>query len=51
MQPTGSVELNVKTADLDGSAWTGMSTADFTDVDAVALAADAAARLDWGAGA
>ena len=41
MQPTGSIELNVKTPDLDGSAWTGRSTADFTDVDVVALAADA----------
>ena len=37
VQPTGSIELNVKTPDLDGSAWTGMSTVDFTDVDVVAL--------------
>jgi predicted Zn-dependent protease len=49
VQPTGSVELNVKTPDLRGSAWTGVSTADFTDVDVVALAADAASRLGWGA--
>ncbi len=52
VQPTGSVELNVKTpedAELPGSAWTGASTADFADVDVVALAADAAARLRWGA--
>jgi predicted Zn-dependent protease len=48
VQPTGSIELNVKTPDLDGSAWTGMSTTDFTDVDVVALAADATARLGWG---
>jgi predicted Zn-dependent protease len=48
VQPTGSVELNVKTPDLAGSAWTGMSTVDFTDVDAVALAGAAALRLDWG---
>jgi predicted Zn-dependent protease len=48
VQPTGSVELNVKTADLSSSAWTGASTADFTDVDVTALAADAARRLDWG---
>lgn len=48
VQPTGSVELNVKTPDLSGSAWTGASTADFTDVDVVALAADAGRRLDWG---
>jgi predicted Zn-dependent protease len=47
VQPTGSIELNVKTPDLAGSAWTGVSTADFTDVDVGALAADAAARLGW----
>jgi predicted Zn-dependent protease len=49
VQPTGSVELNVKTPDLACSAWTGASTADFTDVDVVALAADATRRLEWGA--
>ncbi|MDN5860881.1 MAG: metallopeptidase TldD-related protein, partial [Pseudonocardia sp.] len=49
VQPTGSVELNVKTADLSSSAWTGASTPDFADVDVAALAADAARRLDWGA--
>ena len=49
VQPTGSVELNVKTADLAGSAWTGRSTTDFTDVDVAALAAEAADRLGWGA--
>lgn len=48
VQPTGSVELNAKTPDLSGSAWVGASTADFTDVDVVALAAAAARRLDWG---
>ncbi|WP_214407902.1 metallopeptidase TldD-related protein [Pseudonocardia lacus] len=48
VQPTGSIELNAKTPDLAGSAWTGASTADFTDVDVVALAAEAARRLEWG---
>jgi predicted Zn-dependent protease len=48
VQPTGSVELNAKTPDLTGSAWTGVSTADFTDVDVVALAAEAERRLAWG---
>jgi predicted Zn-dependent protease len=48
VQPTGSVELNAKTPDLAGSAWTGASTADFADVDVVALAAEAGRRLDWG---
>jgi len=47
-QPTGSVELNVKSPDLTGSAWTGASTADFADIDVVALAAQASARLGWG---
>ena len=49
VQPAGSVELNAKTPDLAGSAWAGVSTADFTDVDVAALAAEAARRLDWGA--
>jgi predicted Zn-dependent protease len=48
VQPTGSVELNAKTPDLASSAWTGVSTADFTDVDVIALAAGAARRLAWG---
>jgi predicted Zn-dependent protease len=48
VQPTGSVELNAKTPDLTGSAWTGASTADFTDVDVVDLAAAAGRRLEWG---
>jgi predicted Zn-dependent protease len=48
VQPTGSVELNAKTPDLASSAWTGASTADFADVDVVALAAEAGRRLDWG---
>ncbi|GAA0942869.1 metallopeptidase TldD-related protein [Pseudonocardia zijingensis] len=47
VQPTGSVELNAKTADLTGSAWTGASTADFTDVDVTALAAEVDRRLAW----
>jgi predicted Zn-dependent protease len=49
VQPAGYVELNAKTPDLAGSAWAGVSTVDFTDVDVVALAATAARRLDWGA--
>jgi predicted Zn-dependent protease len=48
VQPTGSVELNAKTPDLGSSAWVGASTADFTDVDVVALAAEAGRRLGWG---
>ncbi|HWM56949.1 MAG TPA: metallopeptidase TldD-related protein [Pseudonocardia sp.] len=49
VQPTGSVELNAKTPDLAGSAWTGASTVDFTDVDVALLAAELQRRLDWGA--
>lgn len=48
VQPTGSVELNAKTTDLVSSSWAGVSTADFTDVDVTALAAQAAQRLAWG---
>ncbi|MFE2105789.1 metallopeptidase TldD-related protein [Kitasatospora sp. NPDC059463] len=47
-QPTGTVELNAKTADLSGSAWTGASTRDFSDVDVAALHAEATRRLGWG---
>ncbi len=46
-QPTGRVELNAKSADLARSAWTGVATRDFTDVDIAALDAGLAraARL------
>jgi predicted Zn-dependent protease len=47
VQPTGSVELNVKGG--DSSAWTGKATTDYTDVDVRALAAEAEQRLTWGA--
>ncbi|TYB41636.1 metallopeptidase TldD-related protein [Actinomadura chibensis] len=45
-QPTGLLELNAKGA--GGSAWTGVGTADFADVDVPALAADLSRRLGWG---
>jgi predicted Zn-dependent protease len=48
-QPTGSIELNAKTADLARSAWGGRSTADFTDVDLLALDDELVTRLGWGA--
>ncbi|MEV4612146.1 metallopeptidase TldD-related protein [Kitasatospora sp. NPDC049258] len=47
-QPTGSVELNAKTADLSGSAWAGAATSDFTDVDVAALHSTLSTRLGWG---
>jgi predicted Zn-dependent protease len=46
-QPTGRVELNAKSADLARSAWTGVSTRDFTDVDITGLDAGLAGRLGW----
>jgi predicted Zn-dependent protease len=46
-QPTGRIELNAKSADLTRSAWTGVSTPDFTGVDIAGLDAGLAQRLDW----
>jgi predicted Zn-dependent protease len=46
-QPTGSVQLNAKSGDRSRSAWTGVPTADFTDVDIVAAGQDLARRLEW----
>ncbi|MEU1420435.1 metallopeptidase TldD-related protein [Kitasatospora sp. NPDC005751] len=48
-QPTGTVELNAKTADLSGSAWAGAATRDFADVDVAALHTELTKRLAWGA--
>jgi predicted Zn-dependent protease len=50
VQPTGTVELNGKIADdLTRSAWAGAYTADFTDLDFTALAAEVRRRLSWSA--
>jgi predicted Zn-dependent protease len=46
-QPAGRVELNAKSADLTRSAWTGVSTRDFADVDITGLDAGLAGRLGW----
>lgn len=46
-QPTGRLELNAKSADLKRSAWTGVATRDFSDVDVAALDASLATRLEW----
>ncbi len=46
-QPTGRVELNGKSRDLSRTAWVGVQTRDFTDVDVPALSAEVAKRLDW----
>jgi predicted Zn-dependent protease len=46
-QPTGRLELNAKSADMARSAWAGVSTRDFTDVDVATMDATLAERLDW----
>jgi predicted Zn-dependent protease len=48
-QPSGKVELNAKTADLSRSAWAGVATLDFTDVDVAGLEATLARQLGWAA--
>ncbi|WP_026413019.1 metallopeptidase TldD-related protein [Actinomadura oligospora] len=45
-QPAGILELNAKGA--GGSAWSGVSTRDFADVDVPAMAAGLNRRLGWG---
>ncbi len=46
-QPTGRVELNAKSADMERSAWAGVATRDFTDVDIAGLDAGLTERLGW----
>ena len=46
-QPGGRLELNAKSGDMSRSAWAGVSTRDFTDVDVAALDAGLAERLSW----
>jgi predicted Zn-dependent protease len=46
-QPAGRVELNAKSADMTRSAWAGVATRDFTDVDIAGLDAGLSQRLDW----
>jgi predicted Zn-dependent protease len=46
-QPAGRLELNAKSADLSRSAWDGVATRDFSDVDVAALDAGLAERLNW----
>ncbi|MEO5833004.1 MAG: metallopeptidase TldD-related protein [Nakamurella sp.] len=47
VQPTGTVEVNAKSADLSRSAWAGQSTNDFSDVDVASLAESLSVRLGW----
>ena len=46
-QPTGKVDVNAKSADPGASAWTGLATRDFTDLDMPLIGADLGRRLDW----
>ncbi len=46
-QPTGRVELNAKSADLQRSAWLGQHTRDFSDVAVGELVSGLRQRLDW----
>lgn len=46
-QPTGYVEINAKSPDFSRSAWAGVATADFRDVDAELLTQDLSRRLGW----
>jgi predicted Zn-dependent protease len=48
-QPAGRLELNGKSSDLARSAWSGMHTRDFADVDVEAAADALERRLDWAA--
>ena len=48
-QPSGKVELNAKTADLQRSAWAGAGTRDFTDVDVAGMEDGLARQLGWAA--
>lgn len=46
-QPTGRLEVNGKSADLTRSAWSGLHTRDFADVDVAAVTDALAHRLGW----
>ena len=46
-QPTGHVEINAKSVDFARSAWAGVATADFSDVDVEPVMAELSRRLDW----
>jgi len=46
-QPTGKVELQARTADMSQSAWDGVSTRDFSDIDVAEMEAGLATRLGW----
>jgi|GEM_PF-62590 predicted Zn-dependent protease len=47
VQPTGTLELNAKSADLRRSSWGGLSTPDFRGVTVDDLVASLTRRLEW----
>ena len=47
VQPTGTLEVNAKSADLRRSAWAGLSTPDFVGVDLTGVLAGLEHRLAW----
>jgi predicted Zn-dependent protease len=46
-QPSGYIELNAKSADFARSAWSGVATADFAELDVEGLTGDLSRRLGW----
>ncbi len=48
-QPDGRLEINGKSGDLHASAWDGVHSEDYRDIDVDAVAAGLAERLGWAA--
>jgi predicted Zn-dependent protease len=48
-QPDGRLEVNAKSRDLSRSAWAGLHSRDFTDIDVDAVLGTLEQRLDWAA--
>jgi predicted Zn-dependent protease len=48
-RPTGRLELNARSGELGRSAWAGVGTRDFRDVDVPALEEELSRRLGWAA--
>lgn len=46
-QPTGAMQLNAKSRDLSRSAYIGLATADFADIDVTEMNDRLATRLEW----
>jgi predicted Zn-dependent protease len=47
VKPTGQFELNGKSADMERSSWSGVSTVDFKDIDVPAAITEMERRLGW----